>query len=230
MTTEKELELLLAERERLAVAIQDLEEDYRLGQVSKTDYELVRERYERKLREVERKLKAAEVEPRREIARRRTIPPPYPRKLKRERPMIFGLPSFGWTFLGLVGGILAAVSMFLPWLSIWYMNASGWDIVTAVGPEIMGCPRGAALFLAPILVMIGGFVALAGGIDMLIGRGMGFLLPIGGILALIGGVWGLTDVGGLAAIFGISTGYGIYVGIIGGILALIGTLSLMGGE
>jgi hypothetical protein len=78
--------------------------------------------------------------------------------------------------------------------------------------------------------MIGGFVALAGGIDMLIGRGMGFLLPIGGMLALIGGIWGLTDVGGLAALFGISTGYGIYVGIIGGILALIGTLSLMGGE
>jgi hypothetical protein len=226
----QELERILSERDKLIVAIHDLEEDYRLGQVSKTDYELVRERYERKLKEVERKLEAAEAEPRREIRRRRTIPSPYPRKLKREKPMIFGLPSFGWTFLGLVGGILAAVSMFLPWLSIWYMNASGWDIVTAVGPEIMGCPRGAALFLAPILVMIGGFVALAGGIDMLMGRGMGFLLPIGGILALIGGIWGLTDVGGLAALFGIGTGYGIYVGIIGGILALIGTLSLMGAE
>ncbi len=85
------------------------------------------------------------------------------------------------------------------------------------------------------LVLIGGILALVGGIGMVTTKSVGLFLPIGGILALVGGIWGLVDVGKAAVVaigvpnMSVSIGDGIYVSIIGAILALIGSLGLKGG-
>lgn len=85
------------------------------------------------------------------------------------------------------------------------------------------------------LVLIGGILALVGGIGMLATKAIGFLLPVGGILALVGGIWGLLDIGNAAIVaiavpnMSVSIGDGIYASIIGAILALIGSLGLKGG-
>lgn len=85
------------------------------------------------------------------------------------------------------------------------------------------------------LVLIGGILALVGGIGMLTTKSVGLFLPIGGILALVGGIWGLADVGKAAIVaigvpnMSVSVGQGIYIAIVGAILALIGSLGLKSG-
>lgn len=56
MTTRKEHHALMMERDRLSDAIKNLEEKYKSGEVSKGDYQLLCDRYERKLKEVEQEL------------------------------------------------------------------------------------------------------------------------------------------------------------------------------
>lgn len=151
------------------------------------------------------------------------------------------------TIVGLIGGILATVSVALTWVSFEPAPASGIDILSGSAIRAMTNPlrafNGGIGLEAPILaVLIGGILALTGGIGMLATkvRAIGFLIPIGGILALAGGIWGfvwvieITDfIEYLSEFQGESesanAGYGIYVGIVGAILTLIGSLALKGG-
>lgn len=133
------------------------------------------------------------------------------------------------------------VSLGLAWVSISFsvsvmgytysfgtMSASGTSVLQSGGE---GLGMGA-------LVLVGGILALVGGISMLGAemKGLNHLLPIGGLLALLGGIWAAARVvqisGAISSLSsvigsgGASVGYGIFVGIIGGILALIGSLGL----
>lgn len=159
--------------------------------------------------------------------------------------------------VGLVGGILATVSVALTWMSISFStastpaNASGLDIILGLAipalepPErfIMGIGIGQKEII--LVVLFGGILALVGGIGMLVTqvKAIGFLLPIGGILALAAGIWGLavvipSSVHHLEFLskqipgesVSASAGYGIYVGTVGAMLAVIGSLSLKGGD
>ena len=74
---------------------------------------------------------------------------------------------------------------------------------------------------------MGGFALLNGK------KPVGFLLPMGGIIAIAGGLWGYSDVSAYISRvvtipeLHLSSSYGFYVCIVGGVLALIGgTLSL----
>ena len=149
------------------------------------------------------------------------------------------------TIVGLIGSILATVSVALTWVYCSHAPASGIDILSGSAIRAITTPltTGGLGLEAPILVvLIGGILALVGAISMLATevRAIALLLPIGGILALAGGIWGhvwaieIADfVGQLAEFLGESIsanpGDGIYMAIVGAILALIGTLGLKGG-
>lgn len=115
--------------------------------------------------------------------------------------------------IGLIGGILAAVGVFLTWASALGFTWSGWDIATAaVGAESY-----------PYVALAGGILALIGALLSTKTKSIGYLLPLGGIIAIIGAGWGFSDISGIT---GMDVGYGVYVCIVGGILALIGSLGL----
>lgn len=99
---------------------------------------------------------------------------------------------------------------------------SGWDLGT----------RRTSLY-SPYLTLIGGVIAILGSFALLKRKKpMGFLLLIGGVITIFGGIMAYFDVKDI--ISGIlipeifpDWGYGFYVCIVGGILALIsGALSL----
>lgn len=128
--------------------------------------------------------------------------------------------------IGLIGGIIAAVGVFLSWGSASVTvpgfgtlggSWTGWDIATAaVNSQSY-----------PYIALAGGVIALIGALGVLgiKSKAIGYLLPLGGIIAIIGAGWGFADISGTT---GVSVGYGIIVCIVGGILALIGSLSLKG--
>jgi hypothetical protein len=135
--------------------------------------------------------------------------------------------------IGLVGGIIALVGVFAPWMTVSVMGfsagASGWDSTSD--------------FSSPYVVLAGGILASLGSLGVLAGlKGVGFLLPLGGIMATGGAAWGYSQVtsavpeavsslAGLgipAGVFGIGVGSGIYVCIVGGVLAIVGSLGLRG--
>jgi hypothetical protein len=116
--------------------------------------------------------------------------------------------------IGLIGGILVVVGVFLPWVSASVfgitVNASGWDI-RASGSYIY-------------VILIGGIIALLGGILALAAvkiEKLGYLVLLGGILAILGWIWAATDVGDWSAVT-----YGFYTCLVGAILALIGGMSV----
>jgi len=114
--------------------------------------------------------------------------------------------------IGLIGGIVAAVGVFLPWVSV-----SGFGItVTSNGFD---CNQGKVIALGGVLALLGGLVGL-------FVKGAGqvvYLIPIGGIVALLGWIWFGVDVG-----FGNLTNYsyGLWVSLVGAIIALVGTLGV----
>ena len=59
----KEIQILLIERDKVISATRKLEEDRGAGEVSKLDYDILRERYENKLSEIEQKLGKPEPKP-----------------------------------------------------------------------------------------------------------------------------------------------------------------------
>ncbi|MFN4133281.1 MAG: hypothetical protein ACK4GQ_02800 [Candidatus Hadarchaeales archaeon] len=135
------------------------------------------------------------------------------------------------TYIGLVGGILGIAGVFTEWASAgalgFSMGFTGFDILVRVG----------ASDAWPVAVsLLGGVLALLGAIGLLAAkRVLGFLLPIGGILAIAGAGYAATKIAEFAGGIGgggipisINIGIGIYLCIIGGVLALIGTLSLKG--
>lgn len=138
------------------------------------------------------------------------------------------------TYIGLLGGIIAIVGLFLAWASVTFtggtVDITGFNLVTG-SITVMGIPVSIGTMGYAVLALVGGIIALIGGIGLLVGkRAIGFLLPIGGLLAIVGGGWGLADVANAIAVTGatLSVGYGIYICIVGGIMALIGSLVLRG--
>ena len=131
------------------------------------------------------------------------------------------------------------VSLFLAWISASAtsmgmtisLDVPGFSL--AIGSfTVMGITTPIPIQGYAILALVGGIIALIGGIGLLIGkRPLGFLLPVGGILAIAGAGWGLAEVTNAIAEFGmtdgtVSVGYGVYTCIVGGVIALIGSLGL----
>jgi len=117
--------------------------------------------------------------------------------------------------IGLIGGIIAAVGVFLPWYSagiagVITVNVSGWDAT--------------AMTSAPYIILLGGVLALLGGLGLLANqKALGYLVPIGGIVAILGWAYAVADAGTLSGF-----AYGFYACLVGGIIALIGSLGLKG--
>jgi membrane associated rhomboid family serine protease len=113
--------------------------------------------------------------------------------------------------IGLIGGIIAAVGVFLPWQSVLGINISGWDLTAAVS--------------YPYVILLGGILALIGALVALVStvKGVGYLVPIGGLVAILGWIWAAADVG-----FGNlgNLSYGFWACLVGAVLALIGTLGV----
>ena len=106
--------------------------------------------------------------------------------------------------IGLIGGILAAVGVFLPWASAFGFSVSGWDGRASNYPYV---------------ILLGGILALLGGLMALLAvkvKNIDYLILIGGIVALLGWIWAVADAG----LSGWT--YGFYTCLVGGILALIG--------
>jgi len=121
-----------------------------------------------------------------------------------------------WVVIGLIGGVLAAAGVFLTWWSAsafgFTVSGSGLDVATDANE------------VYPYLALAGGVLGLVGGLGALSGRkGLGYLLPLGGIIAIAGAGWGFADISGTT---GADVGYGVYVCLVGGILALLGSLGL----
>jgi len=118
--------------------------------------------------------------------------------------------------IGLIGGILATVGVFLPWASAFGFSASGWDALSASmsnNPDVL-------------LVLIGGILALIGGLLAVLAvkmKSIAYLIPLGGILAIIGWIWSATSITDWSVV-----SYGFYACLVGAILALIGSMGLRG--
>jgi hypothetical protein len=137
--------------------------------------------------------------------------------------------------IGLIGGILALVGVFAPWathpvyIESESVNISAWDTITArdiwwgVGlPPNIGYEVWAGLALhGAVLALVGTLSALAAPKSKVPWA----ILGLGGVLAIAGSAWGLSDIiinGGIAGT--LNTGYGLYLTLAGGILALIGSV------
>lgn len=114
--------------------------------------------------------------------------------------------------IGLIGGILTTVGVFLPWESMAGFSASGWDGLSRSVPDNTDI----------LLVLIGGILALVGGLVMVSPIKMkiiGYLIPQGGIFAIIGWMQLTARIpeGGWSFV-----SYGYYACLVGGILGLVG--------
>ena len=131
--------------------------------------------------------------------------------------------------IGLIGGILALVGIFTPWATGSVggipVSASAWD----------GIKDSAVSYFT--LALVGACVALLGALSALAAprvKALWAILALGGILAIVGAAWGFFDIEtgtGVRLEEGIgyipvtsSYGYGLYLTLVGGILALIGAL------
>jgi hypothetical protein len=135
--------------------------------------------------------------------------------------------------IGLIGGILVLVGLALPWVSasVTYMGV-------ATSMSVSGATALSGSWAPAIIVAVGGILALLGGLILLVGKGgpIAYLLPLGGILAIAGGIWAfaqisdvagfVTGLAGTGVAATIEAGYGVYLGIVGAVLALIGSFAL----
>ena len=112
--------------------------------------------------------------------------------------------------IGLVGGIVAAVGVFLPWVNIFGFTSSG-----------SGSNQGLVILLGGVLAMVGGIVAL---VVKNAPSAVSYLIPVGGLIALLSWLWFGADAG-----FGnlSNFSYGLWIALVGAILALVGTLGVM---
>ena len=142
--------------------------------------------------------------------------------------------------IGLIGGVLATAGVFGSWTSMsgiimgekFLVSASAWDSITEAEKTITiaGTPFSASIGRETysFLALTGGILALIGALGALASPRMKILialLAIGGILAIVGASWGYSDisseVGALFPSVEIGIDYGLYMCLIGGILALI---------
>ena len=159
-----------------------------------------------------------------------------------------------FSVIGLVAGLLIAVGVFGTWGSV-SVSATYAGIPVAVSIDVSGWGLAQGMTYAgitapglklPYVALIGGILALIAGIIGLVKPGIisKLLLSIGGMMGLIGIGLGLAiaDVGGAVSdmiktmagtygippevSIGIGTGYGAYMVVIGGILAVLSALGL----
>ncbi len=120
--------------------------------------------------------------------------------------------------VGLLGGIMAIIGVFLPWVSGDFMGStlslSGWNLARIGGAT-------GKSFFSPYIVIIGGIISLAGGIGIMGNSKAGYMLPVGGIASLGGCILVLVSMGSLSAL-----SIGFYACLAGALLALIGSLGL----
>jgi len=76
--------------------------------------------------------------------------------------------------IGLIGGVIAAVGVYLPWQNVLGISFSGWDLTAAVS--------------YPYVILLGGILALIGALVTLMSKvkGVNYLIPIGGLVAILG--------------------------------------------
>lgn len=127
---------------------------------------------------------------------------------------------------GLIGSLMVIVGVFLLWASV---SASGIS-ATSTGWELANAeyfynitPEGRNLY--PLVTLAGGIIGLIGSLGSF-GTSIEkieYLLPLGGIIAILSASWSFIDIIGLE---GAAVGIGIYVCLIGGILALLSNLIL----
>jgi len=125
--------------------------------------------------------------------------------------------------IGLIGGILALVGIFTPWAT-----ASGWGMsVSASAWDGIKDSAGSYFTVA----LVGACVALVGALSALAAprvKALWAILAIGGILAIAGAAYGFFDIEtGTEGGFIYGYGYGLYLTLVGGILALIGSLGIL---
>ena len=121
--------------------------------------------------------------------------------------------------IGLIGGILVVVGIFLPWVSATVfgitVSMSGWDGLSASvsnNPDVL-------------LGLVGGILALIGGLVSMVlikTKNIGYLIPLGGVLAIIGWIWSAYTVPDWSLV-----SYGFYTCLVGGILALISGIMIV---
>lgn len=132
--------------------------------------------------------------------------------------------------LGLVGGTLATAGVFLPWATVGgLMEVTGWGIMRGE-VEIAGAPFNVSVTgVYPWLVLAGGALSLISALGTLAVKTkiLKGLLVIGGVLAIIGSCWGFLDLLGEPEILRVSIEYGLYLCIVGGLLALLGGAFMM---
>ncbi len=123
----------------------------------------------------------------------------------------------GLAAVGFIGGILAAVGVFLEWFSLAGEGTSGWDLARTWAPALGESANYVYVVLA------GGIIALIGALVAFGHKTAGYLLPLGGLIALGGWGWAASDVGDWSLVT-----YGFYVCLVGAILALVGSAALRG--
>jgi hypothetical protein len=122
--------------------------------------------------------------------------------------------------IGLIGGIIALLGIFTPAVTMTgWLSLSAWDSITET--TIMGgvVPRQTYFCLA----FAGAVVALLAALTAVAVpkvKALGAILAIGGMLAIAGAAWALFDI---ETGYGVSYGWGLYLILGGGILALIGS-------
>jgi len=122
--------------------------------------------------------------------------------------------------IGLIGGILTVLGVFLPWVSattpLGTFSASGWDALSASvsnNPDVL-------------LILIGGILALIGGLLAVLAakiKSIAYLIPLGGILAIVGWIWSAKSISDWSVV-----SYGFYTCLVGAILALVGSMGVRG--
>jgi hypothetical protein len=139
--------------------------------------------------------------------------------------------------IGMIGGIVVLVGVYLDWIMGSVLTANGFDFLMVgenglklgrgIVAEVVGWGEAQAIV---ILVLIGGILALAGGVLALVSiifrksaklKFLSYLMLIGGILSIVGAGWGYVKVGRATriAMTGVP-GLGLYIIVIGGLIAL----------
>jgi hypothetical protein len=121
--------------------------------------------------------------------------------------------------MGMAGGVLLIVGTVAPWISS--------SIGTTSGIDFLILSEGQAEMFSPVLLLVGGILVLVGGVGKLAEKkAVGYLMPIGTILALAGWVWALRIIIATIADSMVTDyiSYGISVGLVGIILAGLGSL------
>ena len=123
------------------------------------------------------------------------------------------------TLIGLVGGIVALLGIFTPAITLTgLLSVSAWDSITET--TIWGIPIERQTYFC--LAFAGAAVALLAALTAVAVpkvKALWAILAIGGMLAIAGAAWALSDI---ETGYGVSYGWGLYLTLGGGILALIG--------